>query len=82
MRKRKRTYVEGKRSVYRKMLNEALGGLGLNSPEWESRNWLLEREEAIAALRRVCGEVGDNDWDQDLHLADIIEKHLGKHVIE
>lgn len=27
-------------------------------------------------LRQVCDEFGDNDWPDNLHLADVIEKHL------
>lgn len=39
-----------------------------------------ERDEAIRILRDVCEEFGDNDWDNDLHLADIIEKHLHRNL--
>lgn len=28
------------------------------------------------ALRRVCERFGDNDWDDNLALSDVIEKHL------
>ena len=42
--------------------------------------WILEREDAIAQLRDLCEHFGDNEWSEDLHLADIIEKHLGKHL--
>ena len=27
-------------------------------------------------LRQVCAKYGDNDWPDNLHLADVIEKHL------
>ena len=39
-------------------------------------NWMVEREEAIQVLRRICNEYGDNEWEPTLHLADIIDKHL------
>lgn len=39
-----------------------------------------ERATTIAALRSLCAEFGDNDWPDDLHLADVVEKHLGKHL--
>src|SRR5437870_3081598 len=32
--------------------------------------------ETLAMLRIVCGELGDNDWPDDLHFADVLEKHL------
>lgn len=40
-----------------------------------------ERQEAIVILRSLCEEFGDNDWGDDLHLADIIDKHLRRHLI-
>lgn len=44
------------------------------------RNWNHERTAAIAILRELCAEFGDNSWPDTLHLADVIEKHLGKHL--
>ena len=41
---------------------------------------ITEREAAIAQLRQVCAEYGDNAWDEHWHLADIIEKHLARHL--
>ncbi len=40
--------------------------------------FIIEREEAIAALRSLCNERdgADNEWPNDLHLADIIQKYL------
>jgi hypothetical protein len=29
-------------------------------------------------LRIECAELGDNDWPDDLHLADVVEKHLAR----
>lgn len=39
-----------------------------------------EREEAVEALREVCEAYGDNDWSPGLRLADIVEKHLHRHL--
>ncbi len=44
-------------------------------PSFES-----ERASTIQLLRGACRQFGDNDWDDDLHLVDIIEKHLLKHL--
>jgi len=38
-----------------------------------------ERAEAIQVLRRVCERLGDNDWPDNLHLVDILSKHLEDH---
>lgn len=69
-------YIEGQRAVFLRMLCEALIGLGKNSEEWKQHNWLLEREEAIATCRSICSINDDNEWPDDLHLADIISKHV------
>lgn len=39
-----------------------------------------EREQTISALRNICSTYGDNDWDDDLHLADVIAKHLHRNL--
>jgi hypothetical protein len=43
-------------------------------------DWMIERQEAIEKLRELCDEFGDNDWPDELHLADVIEKHLAGHL--
>ena len=40
----------------------------------------LERSDTIETLRQVCAEYGDNNWADDLHLGDIIEKHLRRNL--
>jgi hypothetical protein len=75
-----RAYIEGSRVAWRKMLRQALMELGRDSEEWNQKRWLLEREEAISMLRRICERLGDNDWPDDLNLADIIDKHLNRHI--
>jgi len=52
--------------------------LGMEGRTLESL--VAEREAAVAALRSVCGDFGDNDWSSEVHLADVIEKHLGRHL--
>lgn len=41
-----------------------------------------EREAAVAMLRVECAAYDDNDWPDNLHLADIIEKHLARSAYE
>ncbi|HXJ61945.1 MAG TPA: hypothetical protein VNU68_35345 [Verrucomicrobiae bacterium] len=69
-------YLAGQRRVYLEMLATALRGLGRDAPEWQLGRLISEREEAVATCRRICVEHGDNDWPDDLHLSDIIEKHV------
>lgn len=73
-------YTKGNNAAYRFMLGECLRQLGQDSPEWTAHRWKLERAAAVAMLRIVCAEHGDNDWPDTLHLADVIEKHLGRHL--
>lgn len=72
-----KAYIEGQRALLRRQLAEIMRELGHDQPEVASL--VKEREDTIAALRRLCGERGDNDWPDDLYLADIIEKHLDLH---
>lgn len=71
------SYEDGRRSAWADMLSYAVGELG---PERSPEAWRLERARAVAQLRDLCGEFGDNDWDSDLRLEDIIDKHLGKYL--
>lgn len=75
-------YIQGARAAWRRILAEALRGLGGYSDpgDFTRERLIAEREEAISALRSLCREFGDNDWDEKLSLADVIEKHLGRHL--
>ncbi len=74
------SYLQGQRAVWVSLLGECLKNLGYRSPEAGGSSWILEREAAIAQLRTICADHGDNDWDENLHLGDIIEKHLARHL--
>jgi hypothetical protein len=74
-------YLAGRRAAWRSVLHHAIRELGYKDDWFTSpARMIAEREDAIAALREVCGEHGDNDWPNDLRLADIIEKHLATHL--
>ena len=69
----------GQRQVYATLLELALSGLG-RGVDNELPSLRLEREATIASLRGLCEEFGDNDWSDDLHLADVIDKHLAPYL--
>jgi hypothetical protein len=73
-----KSYIAGNRAAIVGVVAHCLRELGYEEGDNETKylSLLTEREQAIAALREVCEEVGDNDWEDDLHLADIINKHL------
>lgn len=73
-------YERGSRAAWAAMLGECLRQLGYDDPEFQKAAWIKEREEAVAALRDACEHHGDNDWPAELHLADVVEKHLIRHL--
>ena len=73
-------YDAGSRAAWARILQAALGQLGYDDPAVRHHAWVLEREAAIQTLREVCARLGDNAWPADLHLADILEKHLLNHL--
>lgn len=78
-----RDFIEGERRALLGILahvTSRLQSLGGSTVLCNTAAHVAERQEAIAKLREVCAEHGDNDWPDDLHLADIIEKHLFRHL--
>ena len=73
-----RGYVEGRRAFARHLAQVVRGELGVLGRSLSDLE--LELDEARSVLRRLCAEHGDNDWDDDLHLADVINKHLGRYL--
>lgn len=73
-----RDWDAGYQAAMRRILAEAMREIPWN--EKQKAILLKERGEAIRALREICEIHGDNDWDDNLHLSDVIEKHLGRHL--
>ncbi|SHH33704.1 hypothetical protein [Desulfofustis glycolicus] len=77
-------YIRGSRNAYRFMMLHCLRELDIETDaeklEKKIVQLVAEREEAISVLRDICRDCGDNSWSDDLHLADIIDKHLGRHL--
>ena len=80
MERDERSYEAGSRAAWAAMLSTCLERLGYDSPEAKAATWASYEEEIRATLRRVCEDYGDNDWPDDLHLVDVIEKHLVRHL--
>jgi hypothetical protein len=74
-------FARGEQSVWRKLLSDVLGGLKDTLP-MEHLNegwWRAERVDALHALRDLCEEYSlSNGWPDNLRLADIISKHVGR----
>lgn len=73
-------YMNGSRRAWLEVLSEALKHLGPHDPIAAGHRWQRERAETVMALRELCAEFGDLDWDEDLYLPDVIEKHLSRHL--
>lgn len=83
--KEEAAFAQGERAALLRILDAvslALAQGGVTSAKTRAAALLLEREAAIAALRSVCGKHGSNAWEDGLHLADIITKHLERQLDE
>lgn len=74
-----RDYSTGYQAACRSMLQHISGHLGKAAKAAEMK---LELATTRAALRRLCIELGCSDWNDSLHLEDVIEKHLRPRVAE
>ena len=75
-----KSYKIGSRATATRILSSCLVELGYDDITADSARWIIERERVIIQLRIICERFGDNDWDEKLHLADVIDKHLGRHL--
>lgn len=73
-------FEAGTRAAWRRLLTIVLQELGYEDIAAGQAQWITEREAAIVQLRTLCEDFGDTEWDERLHLADVIEKHLGRHL--
>ena len=62
------------------MLQMCLRNLGYDANDVTHKAWVAEREAAVSQLRSLCRDYGDNDWPDDLSLADVVDKHLANHL--
>lgn len=79
--KEEEAYLAGGNSAWRTILAEALRHLH-GGDDWTKERLVLERSAAIASLRTLCRKLGDDEWPDNLHLVDIIEKHVVPHIID
>jgi hypothetical protein len=76
-----RDYETGRRAGLDSVLGHVLRELSpLKGPDLTVARLVYIHSQTLAALRAICDEFGDNDWSDDLHPADVIEKHLARHL--
>jgi hypothetical protein len=78
--KEEKAYLRGRKAAYREQLGAALGELQGDDGDLTRERLIAERADAIANLRRICDDHGDNDWPDNLRLSDIIDKHLARYI--
>lgn len=71
-------YNRGRKALARDLLAYAIKELGADIPD--GARLALERADVVAYLRTACTDHGDNEWPDDLHLRDVIEKHLVRYI--
>jgi hypothetical protein len=74
------SFEAGRRIAWGLILQQCVAELGEEGRE--RAGWLIERQQAIAALLEICKEHGDTSWHESLNLADVIDNHLGRHLRE
>lgn len=75
-----RAYMDGGRFAWRAMFFKCLAELGYTDEDCAVGRVISQLEDTRAALRILCEDFGDNDWGDSLHLADVVDKHLGRHL--
>ena len=75
-----RDYTRGSNAAWRQVLSMAMRNL--DSQVNKKARWLDERAGLVAALRIACDDFGDNEWDDNLDLRDVLDKHLVRHLHE
>jgi hypothetical protein len=69
-------YEMGRKAVWKSLLQQAIGELG--QAERSLPSLVLERADAVVAIRELCAEFGvDSDWSDDTHLGDLIRMRVG-----
>lgn len=76
------TWEAGYTAALRGLLARCVADLGVEDVDAGKARWLVERTDVVLLLRGMCEEYGDNEWPDNLHLSDVIDKHLMRHVLK
>lgn len=75
-------YENGYRAAAKAVIRSMLRRLRPDEEDRKLCRMALELDDTRQQLRRVCAVAGDNDWEDNLYLADVVEKHLGRYLCE
>lgn len=76
----KRDWLDGNRAAYKQMMDVCI--LHLGAKELKSAQLASELEDVRRQLRMLSEDLGCNDWPDDLHLGDVIEKYVARAVAD
>lgn len=76
----RQAYLDGEHMAWSMIAEQCIQHLNSETAIKAVVSYLIERNEAVVKLRDLCRDFGDNSWDDSLHLADIIEKNLARHL--
>lgn len=77
-----KAYEQGAKATAVRLLLACARELGREDPLASAGILIAEREESVRALRELCKAHGSNTWPDDMYLPDVIEKHLGRHLVD
>lgn len=69
-------YINGQNAAYARMFS--LLARELAGSEGDIAEAVAELNGTRVALRRLSKRLGCNDWEDGLHLADVVEKYIGR----
>ena len=69
-------YIDGRRAALSSLFHHF--ARELDGPEGDHASALAQLSATRAALRSLSRELNCNNWPDNLHLADVVEKYIGR----
>lgn len=73
-------YMRGRKEMAMSIVRRLMPDLELAGDAATCAALSIQIVDAKSMLRTICDSHGDNDWEDDLHLVDILGKHLHDHL--
>lgn len=74
------SYMRGRKEMAMSVVRGLMPDLELDGDAATCASLSIQIVDAKSMLRNICDDHGDNDWQDDLHLVDILGKHLHDHL--
>lgn len=73
---RERDWMRGNKYAWMAIVSQALREIGQRNDTMKKAALILERQQTVNALRDLSAVLGCDDWPDDLHLADVVNKYI------